>query len=291
MAALTKLEVVSWNIDGLARTFNGRAAPLSEMHRVLGEPAVLCLQEVRIKPDDAPLIAQLRDALPGYACGYSLCADPRNVTFRGGRAYGVATYVRDELAPLWLERQLWDREGRLVVCELPRLRLAIANVYAVNGTGKPYFDHELGRLRGDRHQFKLRFQQHLLELFARLSERGLRLLLIGDWNVSRSVQDVHPRLRSEAPHARARAMFNDQFMPQLDLVDAFRELHPDARAFTWFDRVAARYGRPDAARVDYALLSRELLSDVKHCEVAEALAPQLGSDHAPVKLTLALRRA
>ena len=91
-------------------------------------------------------------ALPGYRCHYSLPRDPRNVTFRGGRMYGVATFVRGR----WrAEVPEWDLEGRVVVVRRPDL--AIVNVYAVNGTSKPYFD-EAGRVAGDRHELKRRFQ-------------------------------------------------------------------------------------------------------------------------------------
>lgn len=291
-----RLRIASWNVDGLARALPGaprrRAAAespdLPALHRALGEPDVLCLQEVRVRPDDAALVAAMERGLPGFVCGHSLCRDPVNARFRGGRTYGVASYVREDLAPRWLPAPAWDREGRLVMFELAASRLLVANVYAVNGTDKPYHDHDLGRAHGDRHDFKLRVQHHYLETFRQARERGLRLVLVGDWNVSRSALDVHPRLRLAAPHVAARAMLSDEFIPGLDVVDVFRERHPDARAFTWFDRVAARHGRLDAARVDYALVSRELLPQVLAADIAQEQALQLGSDHAPLHVDLRL---
>jgi exodeoxyribonuclease III len=294
--AARSLLFVSWNIDGLSRTLavDGPRARkrevlhrsrLHELHETLGSPDVLCLQEVRIRHDDTASIEAMQNALPGFACGFSLCRDPRNARFRGGRTYGVATYVRQALTPYWLPSPDWDREGRLHLFTLPVLRLLVANVYAVNGTEKPYFDPDHGHPLGDRFAFKLHFQQQLMEHLQQV--RGAnQLLLLGDWNVSRATIDTHPRLRTEAPHSAARRMLNDSFMPALDVVDAFRELHPSAREYTWFNRVAARYGRLDAARVDYALLSRPLLERVEKAEVAQEQALALGSDHAPVRLTL-----
>jgi exonuclease III len=158
------LKLVSWNIDGLARALPGPAKgraqriPLAELHRLLGEPDVLCLQEIRIRPEDSSLRESMARALPGFGCGYALCQDRLNLTFRGGRAYGVATYVREELAPRWLEPPGWDREGRFCAFELPDRGLLVANVYAVNGTAKPYLDRD-GRVAGDRYAFKLLFQR------------------------------------------------------------------------------------------------------------------------------------
>lgn len=216
----------------------------------------MCVQELRLREVDAAPLEALARALPGYACAWSLARDPKNVTFRGGRMYGVATFVRTSLRGA--SRALdWDREGRVLVTELPSLGIAVVNVYAVNGTAKAYWDHELGRFEGDRHAFKRRFLARLGEECAALVPRGLALILIGDWNVTRTKIDTYPRLRTEEPHALARAQLNDAFMPGLDVVDAFRELHPDERRYTWFNRMARH--RLDAARVDYALVSRSLV--------------------------------
>jgi len=289
------LRIVSWNIDGLAKWLRGatraRAAAqtpaprLDALHRLLGEPDVLLLQEVRLRPEDVSAVALMEQALPGYRCGYALCRDRINVKFRGGRAYGVTSYVREELEPRWLPAPDWEREGRMLVCELPQLGLAIANVYAVNGTSKPYYDPVTGQPQSDRHTWKRSFQTHMRDAFQTMRAGGRELVLVGDWNVSLTALDVHPRLRTEQPHALARAYFQDAFIAGLDVVDAYRALH-DERKFTWFDRVAARRGRLDAARVDYALVSRSLLPRVIDADILQEYALQHGSDHAPLTLSL-----
>ena len=289
------LRIVSWNIENLApalRPADPPAAPrarkrkfvpeLYDMAERLGFPDVLCLQEVRIRPADAALCTAMRAALPGYVCHAALADDPVNVRFRGGRAHGVATYVREELGALALPHPSWDREGRLLALELPGHGVVIGNVYAVNGTDKPYYDHELGRVEGDRHAFKRRFQSELIHTFQRLPE-GRELVLIGDFNVSRTLLDTFPRLRTELPHALARAMFNDTLMPALDVVDAFRELHPELRQYTWFNRLAPP-GRLDAARVDFALVSRALMPRIASASILDEPTLRFHSDHAPVEL-------
>ena len=238
-----------------------------------------------MRPQDALELASMRAALPGYSCHHALCDDAQNGRFRGGRTYGVVSYLREGLTPQALPRPSWDHEGRVTMSILPSLRLLVANVYAVNGTDRPHFDHGAGAISGDHHAFKRRFQADLLTSL-RQQQADLRLLLLGDWNVSRAAIDTYPRLRTEAPHALARAMFNDTFMPALEVVDAFRELHPETRAYTWFNRLA-RPGRLDAARVDFALISRSLLPQVKTCEILDEPTQRHGSDHAAVRLVLA----
>ena len=69
------------------------------------------------------------------------------------------------------------------------------------------------------------------------------------------------------------------------LVDAFRENHPDVRRYTWFNVRAERWGRLDAARVDYALVARALMPRVLETEV---LDHRFGSDHAPIRARMSL---
>lgn len=277
------LRLVSWNIENLAPWLDGEPS-LAAQHARLGTPDVWCLQEVRIRPQDAGLVERMRHALPGYSCQFALNRDPRNGAFRGGRAYGVATYVREDLAPAAL-RFDWDHEGRACLSLLPKLGIAVGNIYAVNGTPRPHFDHERGAVHGDRHAFKQAFIARLGDALEALQAQGVDLLLAGDWNVSRTRLDATPRLRTEEPHATARRRFNEEFIGGLDLVDIFRERHPETRAYTWHHR-RPRGGRKDAARVDFVLASRALADRVIETGIDEDKAARPRSDHAPLWLTL-----
>ncbi|WP_156041255.1 exodeoxyribonuclease III [Chondromyces apiculatus] len=278
--------MVSWNIENLASHLAEEAeTPLTAVLEAFGGPEILCLQEIRLRPRDEALVARMQEALPGYACHFALCDDPKNVTFRGGRMYGVATYVKRSLGEAKAATFPWDREGRAVVTAIEALGLAVVNVYAVNGTSKAYWDHELGRHEGDRHAFKRRFLTRLMEACLELLDLGVELVLTGDWNVSRTKNDTFPRLRTEEPHALARAQLNEVFMPTLGAVDIFRHLHPEARKYTWFNRQAPP-GRLDAARVDYALVSEDLVPHVVEADIAEAPELRWRSDHAPLFVKL-----
>jgi exodeoxyribonuclease III len=265
------MKVVSWNIDNVLP----RVAMLPTIVQELGAPDVLCLQELRVRRQDTDAVTALEGALPGYRCHYSLPRDARNVTFRGGRAYGVATFVQGR----WQgEVPAWDLEGRVVVVR--KRGLAIVNVYAVNGTARPYYDAS-GRVAGDRHQLKRRFQASIMDLARELRRKG-SVIMAGDWNVSRTAQDTYPRLRMEEPHAQARAELNARIVAE-GFVDIWREHQPQERAYTWFNRRARGL---DAARVDYILVSEDLVPRVRSAEILDLLP---WSDHAPVRVELATR--
>lgn len=277
------MRIVSWNIENLAPWLDADHPGLPGLHARLGSPDVLCLQEVRIRPRDAEAVARMHAALPGFTCHASLNHDPHNGAFRGGRAYGVATWVRVAMASTPL-RFDWDTEGRVIVAGLPAHGLAIVNVYAVNGSARPHWDAGRGGTQGDRHQFKQHFIERLGGEMQTLLAGGLPLVLIGDWNVSRSRQDATPRLRTEEPHATARCRFNEEFVAALDLVDAFRHKHPDEPAYTWFNPRSRH--RLDAARVDFALLSRALLPRLSDAGIDADPDARPGSDHAPLWIDL-----
>lgn len=277
------MRIASWNIENLAPWLDADHPGLPALHARLGSPDVLCLQELRIRPRDTGMVARMHAALPGYTCHASLNHDPHNGAFRGGRAYGVATWTREPLASTPF-RFDWDTEGRIIGTALPAHGLAIVNVYAVNGTSRPHWDAERGALHGDRHQFKQRFIERLGGEMQRLLRGGLAWVLIGDWNVSCTRQDATPRLRTEEPHATARRRFNEEFVSALDLIDGFRHRHPDESAYTWFN-ARSRY-RLDAARVDFALLSRELLPRLAGAGIEADADARPGSDHAPLWIDL-----
>jgi len=276
------LRLVSWNIENLGPWLVGGTRDLRAHWKALGAPDILCLQEVRVRASDEPAIVSMEHALPGFRCFHSLNRDLRNAGFRGGRAYGVATYVREGIAA----RQVpfhWDLEGRIVATLLTSRRIALVNVYAVNGTSRPHWDHDSGGYSGDRNAFKQAFIERLGHDLSREPFADRKFLLAGDWNVSRARIDITPRLRTEEPHATARRRFNEEFMPMLDVVDVFRERHPDARAYTWFNR---RSRRLDAARVDYVLVSRSLAPRVVAATIEDDPALRAHSDHAPVAIEL-----
>ena len=262
------MKILCWNIESARRCLPALPALVDELQ----SPEVVCLQELGIRAADADAIGRLCSSLPGYRCHYALPRDRYNVTFRGGRMYGVATFVRGR----WRgEAPAWDREGRVLVVRKPGL--AVVNVYAVNGTAKPYFD-EAGRAVGDRHAFKRRFQAQVMDLGRELRAAG-GVVMAGDWNVSLTRLDTHPRLRTEEPHARARAELQERLRAE-GFVDVWRSMHADERAYTWFNRRARAL---DAARVDYIVLSADLVSRVETTAILDRLPC---SDHAPVALEL-----
>ena len=67
-------------------------------------------------------------------------------------------------------------------------------------------------------------------------------------------------------------------------MDVFRAQYPDVKAYSWFAK-----GKPqgtDCARVDYALVDRNLEENVVDITYLEDLQERGHSDHAPLLLTM-----
>lgn len=101
--------------------------------------------------------------------------------------------------------------------------------------------------------------------------------MAGDWNVTPTAQDTHPRLRTEGPHAQARTELAALFTHH-GFVDIWRHLHPEARSYTWFNPRARSL---DAARVDYVIVSKDLVPRVKSALILDRHS---WSDHAPISI-------
>ncbi|OJT03782.1 hypothetical protein TRAPUB_5604 [Trametes pubescens] len=297
------MRILSWNVEtpvpflqlpatqarsatGAGVVAGSHPGQLRELLRRHDFPDFACLQEVRARHTDKQWIPALRlaanygahDTGPKYTLFHSLNRAPR-----GQRHFGVATYAREPHTVVAAREVEWDAEGRVLILEL-QAGWALVNVYALNGSEYMWRDplgHAAPKTRNER---KREFNRLLLEECVALQRRGLRLVLIGDFNISLTKRDCFPRLRTEYPHGLARAEFREQFIPGLDVVDVFRELHPQTRAYSWFAK-----GKPqgkDCARVDYALVESGLRENVVDITYLEDPAERGQSDHAPLLLIM-----
>lgn len=294
-------KIISWNVETpvpflnlpakevgkSATTYTPRRTHLRELLARHDFPDFLCLQEVRARHNDTDWIAALRAAVNGHGRDsgpqYTVYTSLNRAT-RGQRHFGTVTFAKspDDIA---VAREVdWDVEGRVVILEM-KSGWALVNVYALNGSEYAWKD-PTGRniVPKTRNERKREFNRLLMKECQDMQARGLRLILIGDFNISLTKQDCVPRLRTEYPHSLARKEFNEKFILGLNVVDIFREVHGDKKGFSWFARGVPQ-GK-DCARVDYALVERTLVDRVVQTEYLEDPKERAHSDHAPVLLVL-----
>jgi exodeoxyribonuclease-3 len=252
------MRLVTWNVNGIrAAVRNGFWSWLAS-----AGPEVVCLQETRIQPEQ--LAPKMRQP-PGY-----------HAVWHAGerRGYsGVATLSQHEPESLregfGLSR--FDVEGRTLLTRHEGFTLL--NVYFPNG-GRGH----------ERVQYKIEFYDALLAFCSELRAKGERLVVCGDFNTAHQPIDLARPKENEKTSG---------FLPEerealgrwLDagFVDVYRWLHPDREEYTWWTYRFGARARNIGWRLDYFLLSEDLLPAVRDSRI---LGEVEGSDHCPVALEL-----
>ncbi|KAH9821961.1 Endonuclease/Exonuclease/phosphatase family [Teratosphaeria destructans] len=310
------LEIISWNVNGIApflqpsitSFFKAQVkeksdapprASLRDFLRRHDYPTMLFLQEVKMNPDDASSVRALEKAVraevshePDYVAHVCLPSDKFNARGFGRKVYGVGSIIRKDFMDRHVERVRqveWDMEGRFLVTETKALhdlpRLAIFNIYAVNGTENPYKDPANGVVVGTRHDRKRKVHELLQRECRELEARGFQIILAGDLNIARAPIDGHPNLRTfPVVHGEHRRDFEARFMAcgtdrgqkpstrheeGLGMIDTFRHLHPAKKGYSYYPRT--RDFGESCDRVDMILVSRKLEMHVKKLGCTRAL--------------------
>ena len=252
------MKIVTWNVNGLRAVLGRKALDWVWQQK----PDVLCLQEVKARSDQ---LKEDHRSFPGYEVIWNPAA-------RAGYS-GVASFLRSASleTQLGMDAPLFDVEGRIISTLHPGFRLF--NVYFPSG--------QRGNERVD---YKLKFYARLLELSDKLHANGENLIIAGDFNTAHMPIDLknpkqNVRTSGFMPEERA---WVQKFLDH-GFVDAYRRLYPERIQYTWWTyRLSARERRV-GWRLDYFLISENLMPRVRDVIIHEAV---LGSDHCPVELIL-----
>lgn len=324
-------EVLSWNVNGASRFlkydapkitsyFNPSSTskaltkddgpdfhtPLRKFLKRHAWSQVVCLQEAKINPQDSSTRRALEGAAngsgkeedggPAYTAHFSLPRDKYNAKGFGGKVHGVCTLIHTSLLPSSTTREVdWDLEGRVLITEFPKWKLAVINGYWVNGTTAHYRSSETGAVVGTRHDRKREFHSLMLAEVKSYEAKEWHVVLIGDMNIAPSPIDGYPNLRVGYDHVWNRKDFNDKFL-SVDCenngmrgIDTFRHFHGGMRKYTYHGEKAEKWGE-SCDRVDLGIVSRSLVEGVKGAlvgaEIWETVEERGGSDHVPLSVIL-----
>ncbi|KAK8038456.1 DNase I-like protein [Apiospora rasikravindrae] len=215
---------------GDARTQNAVKVAVNDAQRQ-GSNSVTPRLEAVAKAAGPSRASILADGGPEYDVFFNLPADPHNAKGFGGTVYGVAAIIRLDFVDSYVKEVrdvTWDREGRVQVITTrdlsfplgddqpsgssSKVKLAIFNIYAVNGTTNDYRSTYTGAPAGTRHDRKLAFHADLLREARAFESQGYAVVIAGDLNVAPDERDGHPNLRTfPAQHVQNRADFNQEF--------------------------------------------------------------------------------
>jgi exodeoxyribonuclease-3 len=252
------MKITTFNVNGLRAILNKGISSWIESEK----PDVLCLQEIKARPE------QIAEDLRNLGFPYAIW----NPAERPGYS-GVATFLNE--FPLEHEKGLkvpiFDGEGRVIWTQHENFRLY--NIYFPNG-----------QRSHDRVVYKLDFYADLLEKCDRLHQAGEKIIITGDFNTAhREIDLAHPKENSDTsgflPEER---IWIDHYLDH-GFVDVYRYLFPDRIQYTWWSYVTRARERNIGWRIDYFLVSRELVGRIRDVIIHEEV---MGSDHCPISLII-----
>jgi len=256
------MRIATWNVNGL----RSRLGFVQHWLRAR-QPDLVGIQELKLEDEHFPT-AELE------ALGY------HSVAFCQRTWNGVAILARQPIEVVQKGLPGQDELGaRLLTARVGDLEYT--TIYVPNGK---YVGHE---------DFprKLEWLDALAEHLARAHDAGRPAVLGGDFNLCPQPIDSwnEPLLHGAIFHTDEE---RSRFARLLDwgLVDLYRKLQPDTRAFSWWDYRAGNFHRNEGLRIDFLLATAPVAARARATEIDREYRKKkdglIASDHAPVIVDL-----
>lgn len=255
------MRIATWNVNSL----NARL-PRVELWLAAVQPDVLCLQETKLANDAFP--AKAFEKL-GY----------ESVHHGQGQWNGVAILSRVGLSDSLIDFADGggpDEDARIVWATCDGVR--VASVYVPNGRAvdDPHYQYKLG--------WFARLRAHLDQS----ESADAKLIILGDFNVAPEDRDVwDTKAFKGATHVTQPERDAVENLLDWGLTDVFRQRFPDDDVlYTYWDYTAGRFHKRQGIRIDLALATEPLASELRFTVVdrnaRKGTKPTKPSDHAPL---------
>ena len=248
------MKIVSWNVNGIAACRRkGFLEFLAD-----AKPDIVCCQEIKTR-------CSLNT--PGYTQFWNLS--------KKTKCSGTLTLVRKLPLSCSLKMGIdkFDDDGRFIALEYKECYIINVYVPSVHPHNTP-----------DRPDYRMEWDTALREYVSNLSKP---VILCGDFNTTRAWIDSYPENAKNEPDNlffRSDIREGMEKLINTGLVDVFRELHPFKEgAYTWWGPKNKNRADNRGTRLDYFLLSSELLSSVQSIKFHKDI---LGSDHCPISMII-----
>lgn len=253
------MRIVSFNLNGIRAAVNKGLFEWLEKDN----PDVFCVQETKAQPEQI-------DLLTFQSLGYShsiICSAQK----KGYSGVAVFSKTKPDFHTVGIKHPMFDSEGRVIRADFGDL--TVVCVYIPSGT------------TGDvRQAIKMDFLKVFTTYLLSLRKERPNLVICGDYNICHKAIDInHPERHQKTsgflPEERE---WFDQFMEH-GFVDSFREFNKEPKQYSWWSYRADAREKNLGWRIDYHIVTQELMNRLKHAEIQPDIR---FSDHSPVVLEI-----
>jgi len=252
------MKILSWNVNGIRACLS--KGFLESIKK--NDPDIICLQETKAHPNQVDV--QLKE----YPHHYWNSAQRKGYS-------GVAIFSKIKPLSIKYGIGLLDEEGRVITLEFQEYYLV--NVYTPNSK------RGLERLDFRYNKWDKTFLKYIKTL-------PKPVIFCGDLNVAHEEIDLaNPSSNKTTKTKPGNAGFTDKERESFEnilesgFIDAYRELHPNERKYSWWSYMFKARERNIGWRIDYFCVDKKLKNRIKSSEI---LIDVLGSDHAPIVLEI-----
>lgn len=247
--------ITSWNVNGI-RSCNNKGCWTDFVCKI--DPDIICVQETKSDEKTANI------ALDGYYQYW-------NPAVKKGYS-GTAIFSKYKASSYMCGFNDWsDTEGRVITLSYQEFYLV--NCYA------PHAQRDLGRIQY-KHEFNCALANHLVSL-----KKQKPVILCGDLNVAHNDIDLQNYKTNYGNAGFTETEREDfSYLLSIGMIDSFRFLYPEQKgAYTWWSYMKDVRKRNIGWRIDYALVSSEICSQVKDAMIYSDV---FGSDHCPIGIKI-----
>ncbi len=263
------MRIYSWNVNGIRAVITkGALSAFLDKEK----PDILCLQEIKAKPEQFDLDLDGYQAFwyPAEKAGYSgtgILTKPKPLNVADGLPIDIVKEYKlsgDNYGDPNLE-------GRVLTAEYDNFYLV--TVYTPNAKD------DLSRLELRHKHWDPAFLKYVLGL-----NKKKPVIFCGDLNVAHTEDD----LANPKPNVGKKGFTNEEregIQAYIDagFIDSFRQFTKGNGHYTWWTHFANARARNIGWRIDYLLMSASLKNKLK---AANIHSQYMGSDHCPISVDI-----
>jgi len=260
-----KMKIIAWNINGIKSLMKK-----DDLYNLIEKekPNIICFGETKISCPFLNVQEELKKKIKGYKYRYwSPC-----LIKKGYSGTAIFSKKKPKKMTLGIGIEKHDNEGRVITLEFDKFYLV--HVYTPNS------GQVLARLDYRVKEWDVDFRNYI----KKLNEKK-PTIVCGDLNVAHHEIDIsNPKgnKKNSGFTQEERDSFT-KLLSEAKMVDTYRHLNPEKVEYSFWTYMFNARKKNKGWRIDYFLVPEKIIKSVKSSNI---LTDVMGSDHAPVSMTI-----